>query len=127
MDSAELLLRTLMQLALLVLLLATFISSNGGVQRAGPILYIPFFLGLPAIVVSLLVLAPLEGWLRAELGVAGYGAVVAVGALLPWVWLLLIGGWRRNTGGGGRMLSVIFGGWALLWIATRPLYFWLFG
>jgi hypothetical protein len=124
-DWGEILFRTAAQVALVAGWLALFIRTNGGLQQAGPILYIPFFLGIPALLVSLVILAPLEGWLRLEIGLGAYPVIVLSGAALPWILILL----RRRKGAkdGAIMLSALFGGWALLWVATRPIYAWIDG
>lgn len=121
MDWGEAAVRALLQIAMAAALLAAFISTNGGVQRVGPILYIPFFFGPFAVASSLLILTPIEWMLRDRLGSGVHLLTISAGIVLPLLWALAIGGWRSAKQGAG-CLSFCFGGWALLWAATRPLY-----
>lgn len=127
MGWGEILLRTALQIALVAGWLILFIRGNGGINRAGPILYIPFFFGLPALVVTILVLAPVEGVLRDRFGLAAYPMMVAAGAGVPMLILAAANGFRTAFSRGARGIWVVFGGWALLWAATRPLYTWIVG
>ncbi len=127
MDWGEILFRIVLQVGLVVAWLTLFIQGNGGLNRAGPILYIPFFLGLPALVLTILVLAPVEAASRERLGWAAYPLIVAAGAGVPMLIIALMNGFRHAFSKAGRPLSVIFGGWALLWVATKPLYDWILG
>lgn len=126
MDWGETLLRTLMQVGLVVAWLWLFLSAKGMAQ-GGPILFIPFFFGIPALLLSILVLAPAEAALRGRFGLAAYPLLIAAGAGVPMLIFVLRDGIKRAFAVGARMVYAIFAGWALLWVATKPVYSWLAG
>jgi hypothetical protein len=123
MEWGEILLRTMMQIAFAAAGITWFLRRD---PKGGMILILPIFLGIPAVLLSGFVLAPLETYLRQHIGLAAYPALVAIGAGAPWVLGFVRGQLPKGPIDGFLLLSVIFGTWALLWVATRPLHAWLF-
>ncbi len=82
---------------------------------------LPFFLGLPGALVSLLILAPLEDGLDRR-GLGGWILLAgpAACAVAPWLLFPLAG----NTGNfmaAAPTLSAIGAAWGLTWAVTRPI------
>jgi hypothetical protein len=116
----ELAIRLLIQLVALVFVCWWYIVSHGAEGRM--ILVIPLFLGIPGLIVSLCVFAPLEliaihhgsRWIALTL-------LPFVGAIVPW----LLYPMAKNTGNfiaASTMLSGYGFLWGVLWAATRLFY-----
>jgi hypothetical protein len=123
MEWGEILLRTMMQVAFVAAGITWFLRRD---PKGGMILILPIFFGIPAVLMSGFVLAPLETYLGQQIGLGAYPALVAIGVGAPWLLGLLRGQLGRGSTDGFLQLSGIFGAWALLWVATRPLHSWLF-
>lgn len=85
-------------------------------------LYLPFFLGPPGLLVTVVVFAPLEKLFGDRLGGWGQLAVPVAAASLPLLFLVFMGRGRPPRADGTGMLLVIALIWSGLWLATGPLY-----
>jgi len=117
----EFCIRLILQIAICTMVIAFFIVSSRS-HDAALILYLPFFLGIPALLCTGLVLAPMEALLGRR-GAGGwiYILVPLLAALVPWLLFPL----ARNLGtfiNGSMHLSVYAFLWGMLWMATRLLY-----
>jgi hypothetical protein len=117
----EVIVRFLMQLVITVAGFWIYLARSQS-SDAGLILYIPFFLGIPGLVVLLLVFAPLERlgvWMGRRWLFLAF--IPLVGAAIPWA-LYPFAGNTQNFLNGVAMLSPIGFIWGLVWIATWPIY-----
>lgn len=117
----EFFIRLILQIAICATAITLFIVTANS-SDAGLILMLPFFLGIPALLCTALVLAPMEGILdRRGAGRWTYILVPLLAALVPWL-LFPLARNMTNFITGAKGLSVYAFLWGILWMATRLLY-----
>ncbi|WP_147292610.1 hypothetical protein [Undibacter mobilis] len=121
MKTSEVVIRFLMQIGIPTLAIAGYLATSRS-SEAGNILMLPFFLGIPAIIVTIFVFVPIEvfGANRGRRGLS-LAAIPFIGIALPWA-LFPFAGNLNNFLQGAVMLSGFGFVWGVLWIITRPFY-----
>ena len=121
MRASEAFIRILIQLAGVAVLCAAFIMFSGS-QDAALILILPFFLGIPGVVVIPLIFVPVEAFaIRRNKRWVALLLHPALGAAIPWA-LYPFAGNRDNFFNGIEMVMYLGLGWGLLWSATWVCY-----
>jgi hypothetical protein len=121
------LVRTLLQFAAVFAATAVFVVAQGD-PRAWLVLFYLMAIWLPGLLVSLLVLAPLERALdRRGRGTWIYLAAPVATALIGLLFMQFAGNDWREVAAALPVFLLVGGAWGLLWALTRPVARWLFG
>ncbi|WP_395613057.1 hypothetical protein [Allosphingosinicella sp.] len=121
------LVRTLLQFAAVFAAIAVFVVVNGD-PRAWLLLFYLMAIGPPGLLLSVLVLAPLERALdQRGRGAWTYVAGPAATALLALLFMQFAGNNWSEVVAALPVFLLAGGGWGLLWALTRPLARRLFG
>jgi hypothetical protein len=119
---SEIVLRFVMQIGVTTALIAGYMMLHSANSEAGLILMLPFFLGIPGLLVILLIFLPVEvaaiRWAKRWVALVLHPVI---GAAVPWL-LYPIAGNTQNFLNGAQMLTPLGLMWGILWSATALVY-----